>query len=78
MSVVHDHNTGSKKQLSFGDALEKIEGNILEQISNLNHSLQRCQTPPPHLLTTPPHTHTHTHTHTPLLVTHWLHVSVFL
>ena len=72
MSVVHDHNTGSKKQLSFGDALEKMEGNILEQISD----------PPPHLLTTPPplppHTHTHTHTHTPLLVTHWLHISVFL
>ena len=36
MSVVHDHNTRSKKQLSFEDALEKMEGNILEQISNLN------------------------------------------
>ena len=28
----HDHNTRSKKQLSFADALEKMEGNILEQI----------------------------------------------
>ena len=36
MSIVHDHNTSSKKQLSFEDALEKMEGNILEQISNLN------------------------------------------
>ena len=32
----HDHNTRSKKQLSLEDALEKVEGNILEQISNLN------------------------------------------
>ena len=32
----HDHNTRSKKQLSLEDALEKMEGNILEQISNLN------------------------------------------
>ena len=28
--IVHDHNTRSKKQLSFQDALEKIEGNVLE------------------------------------------------
>ena len=32
----HDHNTKSKKQLSLEDDLEKMEGNILEQISNLN------------------------------------------
>ena len=32
MLIVHDHNTRSKKQLSFEDALEKIEGNVLEQI----------------------------------------------
>ena len=32
----HDHNTRNKKQLSLEDALEKMEGNILEQISNLN------------------------------------------
>ena len=32
----HDHNTRSKKQLSLEDDLEKMEGNILEQISNLN------------------------------------------
>ena len=32
----HDDNTRSKKQLSLEDALEKMEGNILEQISNLN------------------------------------------
>ena len=32
----HDHNTRSKKQLSLEDALEKMEGNILEHISNLN------------------------------------------
>ena len=36
MSVVHGHNTISKKQLSFEDALEKMEGNILEEISTLN------------------------------------------
>ena len=36
LSIVHDHNTRSKKQISFEDALEKMEGNILEQISNLN------------------------------------------
>ena len=35
-SIVHDHNTRSKKQLSFEVALEKMEGNILEPISNLN------------------------------------------
>ena len=32
MLIVHDHNTRSKKQLSFEDALEKIEGNVLEYI----------------------------------------------
>ena len=32
----HDHNTRSKKQLSLEDALEKMEGNILEQNSKLN------------------------------------------
>ena len=36
MSVVHGHNNISKKQLSFEDALEKMEGNILEEISTLN------------------------------------------
>ena len=36
MSVVHGHNTISKKQLSFEDALEKMEGNILEEITTLN------------------------------------------
>ena len=35
-SIEHDPNTRSKKQLSFEDALEKIEGNTLEQISSLN------------------------------------------
>ena len=35
-SIEHDSNNRSKKQLSFKDALEKIEGNILEQISSLN------------------------------------------
>ena len=34
--ISHDHNTRSKKQLSLEDALEKMEGNRLEQISNLN------------------------------------------
>ena len=38
MSIVHEHNTRSKKQLSFEDALEKMDGNILEQISNLKLS----------------------------------------
>ena len=35
MSLVQDHNTRSKKQSSFEDALEKMEVNMLEQISNL-------------------------------------------
>ena len=35
-SIEHDPNTRSKKQLSFEDALEKIDGNTLEQISSLN------------------------------------------
>ena len=35
MSVIHDHNTKSKKQLPFEDAMEKMESNILEQISSL-------------------------------------------
>ena len=30
----HDHNTRSKKHLSFEDAMEKMESNILEQISS--------------------------------------------
>ena len=30
MLIVHYHNTWSKKQLSLEDALEKIEGNVLE------------------------------------------------
>ena len=34
MSIIHDHNTRSKKQLSFEDAMEKMESNILEQISS--------------------------------------------
>ena len=32
---IHDHNTRSKKHLSFEDAMEKMESNILEQISSL-------------------------------------------
>ena len=36
MLIVHEHNTRSKKQLSSEDALEKMEGNILEKISNWN------------------------------------------
>ena len=36
MLIVHEHNTTSKKQLSSEDALEKMEGNILEKISNWN------------------------------------------
>ena len=35
MSVIHDHNTRSKKQLPFEDAMEKMESTILEQISSL-------------------------------------------
>ena len=35
MSIIHDHNTRSKQQLSFEDAMEKMESNILEQISSL-------------------------------------------
>ena len=35
MSIIHDHNTRSKKHLSFEDAMEKMESNILEQISSL-------------------------------------------
>ena len=35
ISIIHDHNTRSKKQLSFEDAMEKMESNILEQISSL-------------------------------------------
>ena len=35
MSIVHDHNTRSKKHLSFEDAMEKMESNISEQISSL-------------------------------------------
>ena len=32
---IHDHNTRSKKNLSFEDDMEKMESNILEQISSL-------------------------------------------
>ena len=32
---IHDHNTRSKMHLSFEDAMEKMESNILEQISSL-------------------------------------------
>ena len=32
---IHDHNTRSKKHVSFEDAREKMESNILEQISSL-------------------------------------------
>ena len=32
---IHDHNTRSKTHLSFEDAMEKMESNILEQISSL-------------------------------------------
>ena len=32
---IHDHNTRSKKHFSFEDAMEKMESNILEQISSL-------------------------------------------
>ena len=35
MSIIHD-NIRSKKQLSFEDAVEKMESNILEEISKLN------------------------------------------
>ena len=37
MSLVHGHNTRSKKQSLFEDTLEKMEVNMLEQsnISNL-------------------------------------------
>ena len=35
MPIIHDHNTRSKKQLSFEDAKVKMESNILEQISSL-------------------------------------------
>ena len=35
MSIIHDHNTRSKKHLSFEDAMEKMESNISEQISSL-------------------------------------------
>ena len=35
MSVIHDHNTRSKKQLPFENAMEKMESNILVQISSL-------------------------------------------
>ena len=34
-NVNYDHNTRSKKQLSFEDAIEEMESNILEQISSL-------------------------------------------
>ena len=34
MSIIH-YNTRSKKQLSFEDTMEKMESNILEQISSL-------------------------------------------
>ena len=32
---IHDHNTRSKKHLSFENAMKKRESNILEQISSL-------------------------------------------
>ena len=32
---IHDHSTRSKKHFSFEDAMEKMESNILEQISSL-------------------------------------------
>ena len=35
MSFTHDHNTRSKKPLSFEDAMEKMENNIIDQISSL-------------------------------------------
>ena len=35
MSITHDHNTRSKKPLSFEDAMEKMESNIIDQISSL-------------------------------------------
>ena len=35
MSFTHDHNTRSKKPLSFEDAMEKMENNIIDQISCL-------------------------------------------
>ena len=35
MSFTHDHNTRSKKPLSFEDAMEKMESNITDQISSL-------------------------------------------
>ena len=35
MSFTHDHNTRSKKPLSFEDAMEKMENTIIDQISSL-------------------------------------------
>ena len=35
MSFTHDHNTRSKKPLSFEDAMENMENNIIDQISSL-------------------------------------------
>ena len=35
MSFTHDHNTRSKKPLSFKVAMEKMENNIIDQISSL-------------------------------------------
>ena len=35
MPIIHDHNIRNKKQLSFEDAMEKMQSNILEQISSL-------------------------------------------
>ena len=34
MSIVHDHNSRSKKQISFEDVFEIMVGNILGHISN--------------------------------------------
>ena len=34
MSFTHDHNTRSKMSLSFEDAMEKMENNIIDQISS--------------------------------------------
>ena len=40
MWIACDHNTRSKKQLLFEDALKKMEGNIIEQIWNLNDEVK--------------------------------------
>ena len=35
MSIIHEHNTRSRKQLTMEEAMEKMENNILNQITSL-------------------------------------------